>query len=103
MWYVDLNLFIMKLENRLKKHVRNVAETKYRFAKLVVIFLFFNSRFDFVCEQIKMSINVFLIPGSNLKGCFLKGQYLIEGFHAHFRFRRNKTGGEILLYAWEFK
>ena len=34
------NLIIssLKLENKLKKHVRNVAETKYGFAKLFAIF-----------------------------------------------------------------
>ena len=32
----------------MKKHVRNVTGIKYGFAKLVVIFFIFNTRYDYV-------------------------------------------------------
>ena len=37
-----------KLENRLKKHVRDVTRMKYGFVKLVVILFFCNTRCDYV-------------------------------------------------------
>ena len=39
-----------KLENELKKHVRNVARITHGFVKVVVIFFFFtfNTRWDYV-------------------------------------------------------
>ena len=44
------NLIIssLKLENKLKKHVRNVAETKYGFAKLVAILFSLSKICDYV-------------------------------------------------------
>ena len=111
--HLYLNFFILKLENGLKKQVRNVTETKYRFAKLIVYFfiLFFCLFFYFLRIDLIFFVNklksLLMFFDTWIKAerlfRFLKGQSLIEGFHAPFRFRRNKNGGEILLYIWEFK
>ena len=58
-------------------------------------------KFDFLCEQIKRSIDVFMISESKLDGSFPDGQFLIDGFHRLFRFDRNKNGGGVLLYVRE--
>ena len=42
------NLPSLKLEKRLKKHAQNVTRIKYGFVKLVVIFLAFNTKCDYV-------------------------------------------------------
>ena len=39
--YLNLNFFSLNLENKLNKRVRNVAEIKYRLAKLPVTFCYF--------------------------------------------------------------
>ena len=59
------------------------------------------NKFDRLCEQIKGSIDIFMISETKLDNSFLQGQFLIEGFHSPFRFDRNKTGGGILLYVRE--
>ena len=59
------------------------------------------TKFDFLCEQIEGSIDVFMIPESKLDDSFPHGQFLIDGFHTPFRFDRNKNGGGILLYVRE--
>ena len=59
------------------------------------------TKFDFLCEQIEGSVDVFMISESKLDGRFPHGQFLIDGFHTPFRFDRNKNGGGVLLYVWE--
>ena len=59
------------------------------------------NKFDFFCEQIKGSIDIFMISESKLDESFPQGQFLIDGFHTPFRFDRNKNGGGILLYSSE--
>ena len=59
------------------------------------------TKFDFLCEKIVGSIDVFMISESKLDDSFPHGQFLIDGFHTSFRFDRNKNGMEILLYVWE--
>ena len=59
------------------------------------------TKFDFLCEQIEGSIDVFMISESKLDDSFPHGQFLIDGFHTPFRFDRNKNGGGILLYVRE--
>ena len=57
--YLYLNFSSIEFENELKKHVRNVAEIKYEFVKLAVIFLLFliliiksrNSRPEVFCKN----------------------------------------------------
>ena len=43
-----LTVFIIKLQNGLKKHVRNVVTIKYGFVELVVILFTLNTRCDYV-------------------------------------------------------
>ena len=59
------------------------------------------TKFNFICEQIKGSINVFMTSKSKLDGSFSHGQFLIDSFHTPFRFDRNKNGGRILLCVRE--
>ena len=47
------------------------------------------TKFDFLCEQIEGSIDIFMISESELD----------YGFHIPFRFDRNKNVGGILLYV----
>ena len=54
------------------------------------------TKFDFLCEKIKGSIDVFMICELKLDDSFPHGQFLIDGFHTSFRFDRNKNGGGIL-------
>ena len=54
------------------------------------------TKFDFLCEKIKGSIDVFMIRELKLNDSFPHGQFLIDGFHTSFRFDRNKNGGGIL-------
>ena len=56
----------------------------------------FNSlrtKFDFLCAQIKGSIDVFMISESKLDDGFLHGEFLIDGLDTPFRFDRNYNGG----------
>ena len=59
------------------------------------------TKFDFLCKQIKGSIDVFMTSESKLDDSFPHGQFLIDGFHTSFRFDRNKNGGGILFYVRE--
>ena len=59
------------------------------------------TKFDFLCEQIKGSIDVFMIPESKLDDSFPHGQFLTDGFHTPFRFDHNKNERGILLYVRE--
>ena len=59
------------------------------------------NKFDFLCEQIKGSIDIFMISESKLDESFPQGQFLIDGFHTPFRFDRNRNGGGILLFVRE--
>ena len=44
---------------------------------------------------------VFLIPESKLDDRFVEGQYIIDGYHAIFRFDGIGNGGGLLLYVQE--
>ena len=59
------------------------------------------NKFNLLCEQIKGSIDIFMISETKLDDSFPQGQFLIDGFHSRFRFDRNKSGGGILLYVRE--
>ena len=59
------------------------------------------NKFNLLCEQIKGSIDIFMISETKLDDSFPQGQFLIDGFHSPLRFDRNKSGGGILLYVRE--
>ena len=85
-----------------KKALRNVRFTNIN--RLIFGHLNINSlrnKFDLLCEQIKGSIDMFMISETKLDDSFPQGQFLIDGFHSPFRFDRNKSGGGILLYVRE--
>ena len=42
-----------------------------------------------------------MLSESKLDDSFLVGQFLIDGFHAPFRFDPDKNGGGIMLYIRE--
>ena len=54
------------------------------------------NKFNFLCEQIKGYINIFMLSELKLDDSFPLGQFLIDGFHAPFRFDRDKNGGGII-------
>ena len=57
----------LKLENGLKKYIRNVARIKCRFSELVVILFTFNKKCDYVIHLTGFSL--FLMTGSVTLGC----------------------------------
>ena len=85
-----------------KKALRNVRISNIN--RLIFGHLNINSlrnTFDLLCEQIKGSIDIFMIYETKLDDSFPQGQFLIDGSHSPFRFDRNKSGGGILLYVRE--
>ena len=85
-----------------KKALRNVRISNIN--RLIFGHLNINSlrnKFDLLCEQIKDSIDIFMISETKLDDSFPQGQFLIGGFHSPFRFDRNKSSGGILLYVRE--
>ena len=58
-------------------------------------------KFDILSEQIKGSIDIFMVSVTILDNSFPEDQFLIKGFHSPFRFERNKNGGGIMLYVQE--
>ena len=49
------------------------------------------NKFNFLCEQIKGHIDILMLSESKLDDSFPLGQILIDGFHAPFRFDRDKN------------
>ena len=85
-----------------KKALRNVRISNIN--RLIFGYLNINSlrnKFDLLCQQIKGSIDIFMISETKLDDSFPQGPFLIDGFHSPFKFDRNKSGGRILLYVRE--
>ena len=59
------------------------------------------NKFDLLSEQVKGSIDILMVSGTELDDSFPESQFLIEGFHSPFRFDRNRNGGGIMLYVRE--
>ena len=57
------------------------------------------NKFNFLCEQIKRFIDVFMSLEWQLDDSFQQGQFLIHGFLPPFRFDRDKIGGGIMLHV----
>ena len=51
--------------------------------------------------MVKGFVDIFLISGSKLDDSFPEGQFIIDGYHALFRFDRHGNGGGLLLYVRE--
>ena len=90
------------LHSDVKKSLKNIRNTNIN--KLIFGHLNINSlrnKFDLLSEQVKGSIDIFMVSETKLDDSFPEGQFLIEGFHSPFRFDRNRNGGGILLYVRE--
>ena len=59
------------------------------------------NNFDFLVQQVKGNINIFMISETKLDESFPVGQLLIDGYSVPFRFDRNGNDGCILLYVRE--
>ena len=53
----------------------------------------FRNKFNFLCKQIKGSIDIFMLSEPKMDESLLLGQFLIDGFHTPFRFDRDKNRG----------
>ena len=59
------------------------------------------NKFDLFSEQVKGSIDIFMVSETKSDDSFPQAQFLIEGFHSPFRFDHNSNGGGIMLYVRE--
>ena len=55
------------------------------------------NKFDILSEQIKSSIDIFMVPKTKLDDSFPESQFLIKAFLSPFRFDRDRNGGRIML------
>ena len=69
------------------KTIRTSNITKLIFVHLNTNFL--RNKFNLLCEQIKGSIDTFIISETKLDDSFPQGQFLIECFHSPFIFDLN--------------
>ena len=53
----------------------------------------FRSKFNFLCKQIKGSIDIFMLPEPKMDDNLPLGQFLTDGFQTPFRFDRDKNRG----------
>ena len=77
----------------------HVAAT-YNMSNLIFAHLNVNSlrnKIVILSEQIKTSIDIMMISETKLDDSIPDDQFLVEGYHASFRFDRNKYGGGIML------
>ena len=51
--------------------------------------------------MVKGFVDIFLISESKLDDSFPEGQFIIDGYHAPFRFARHRNSGGLLLYVRE--
>ena len=57
------------------------------------------NKFGQLTEMVKGFADIFLISESKLDDSFPEGQFIIDGYHAPFRFDRYWNGGGLLLYV----
>ena len=70
-------------------HISNINSLVFGHLNIIS----FRTKIDFFWEQIKGSIDHFMISESKLDASFPHDQFLIDGFHTPFRFDCNKNGG----------
>ena len=90
------------LQSYVKKSLKNIRISNIN--KLIFGHLNVNSlrnKFDIHSEQIKGSIDIFMVFETKLDDSFPEDQFLIKAFHSPFRFDRNRNGGGIMLYERE--
>ena len=76
------------------KNIRNSNVNKLTFGHLNINSL--GNKFDHLSEMVKGFVDIFLISQSKLDDTFI-----IDGYHAPFRFDRHGNGGGLLLYVHE--
>ena len=81
------------------KNIRNSNVNKLTFGHLNINSL--RNNFDQLTEMVKGFVDIFLIYESKLDDSFLEGQFIIDGYHAPFRFDRHGNSGGLLLYVLE--
>ena len=59
------------------------------------------NKFDQLTEMVKGFADIFLISASKLDDSFPESQFIINGYHAPFRFDRHGNVGGLLLYVRE--
>ena len=86
----------------MKKTLKDIRISKV--GKVIFGHLNINSlrnKSDLLSEQVMSSMDVLVMSEAKLDDNFLKGQFLIEGFHSPFRFDHSRNGGGIMLYVRE--
>ena len=81
------------------KNIPNSNVNKLTFGHLNINSL--RNKFDQLTEMVKGFVDIFLISESKLDDSFPESQFIIDGYHAPFRFDRHGNGGELLLYVRE--
>ena len=79
------------------KNIRIDNMNKLIFAHLNINSL--RNKFDLLSEQMKGFIDILIISETKKCDSFPDGQFLIEGYHAPFRFDRNKYSRGIIVYV----
>ena len=81
------------------KDIRNSNVNKLTFGHLNINSL--RNKFDQLTKMVKGFVEIFLISESKLDDNFPEGQFIIDGYHAPFRFDWYGNGGGLLLYVRE--
>ena len=81
------------------KNIRNSNVNKLTFGHLNINSL--SNKFDQLTEIVKGFVDIFLISEPELDDSFPEGQFIIDGYHAPFRFDRHGNGGGLMLYVRE--
>ena len=81
------------------KNIRNSNINKLTFGHLNINSL--RNKFDQLTEMVRGFVDTFLISESKLDDSFPESQFIIDGYHAPFRFDWNENGGGLLLYVRE--
>ena len=102
--FVDRNNRLLSVYSRMNELTNFPADTDvaatYNMSNLIFAHLHINSlrnKIVIFSEQIKTSIDILMISETKLDDSIPDDQFLVEGYHASFRFDRNKCGGGIIL------
>ena len=81
------------------KNILNSIVNKLTFEHLNINSL--RNKFDQLTEMVKGFVDIFLISESKLDDSFPEGQFIIDGYHAPFRFDWHGNVVGLLLYVCE--
>ena len=71
----------------------NVNKLTFRYLNLNSL----SNNLDQLTEMLKDFFDIFLISESKLDDSFPEGEFIIDGYHAPFRFDRHENGGRLLM------